>query len=586
MSSCAVPLLHSVVLCTVMTKVFSVCSIYQQVLALLQTRLMTRLHALMISCMQGHLQRIHKLTNPPGSVLVMQNFQAHFPRVTDKNSSNIQGWLVSCLELGAWFGALFCGWLSDKISRKYAMMVGVIIFTLGTGFQVGAQNEGFLFAGRTIGGIGIGMFSMVIPLYQSEIAPPELRGSLVSLQQQSITIGTCISFWLDYGFHFIGGPDCRPNGVNVSDADWDPDVYGGQHCEGEKTVSWRVPLAIQIIPAWILFFGMFFLPFSPRWLVMKDRDEEAKASLSKLRRLPEDDPLLVAEFLEIKSTVMFDREVRSESVTNNGWLAPWKELFSPNIFRRVMIGVWIMIFQQFTGINAILYYSPQIFATFGFSSVTIDLLATGVTGCLQVLCTLPAVLFLDKFGRRSFMIVGALGMFICHIVVAGVEGSFENNWPAHRAGGWVAIVFIWLFAVNFAYSWGPVAWVLTQELFPSSFRSRGVSIVASVNWMFNFIIGLTTKDMLNSMKYGTYIFFGAFCLMGAGFMYWFVPETKDKTLEELDVYFGGTSDSLAAADRERMQRIMHELGMDNYDDSNDLKEKADLTAEIENVDHQ
>jgi MFS family permease len=385
-----------------------------------------------------------------GSILVMQNFQAHFPHLTDANSANIQGWLVSCLELGAWAGALFCGWLSDKISRKYAMMVAVVIFSLGTGFQVGAQNEGYLFAGRTIGGIGIGMFSMVIPLYQAEISPPELRGTLVSIQQQSITIGTCISFWLDYGFHFIGGSDCKPDGRNISDSDWasELDHIQGQTCEGEKTVSWRVPLALQLIPAWILFFGMFFLPFSPRWLVMKNRDDEAKAALAKLRRLSQDDPLLVAEYLEIKGSVMFDEEVKAES-HESGILGAWKELFSPNIFKRVAIGCWIMIFQQFTGINAVLYYAPQIFSSFGFSSVTIELLATGVTGCLQVLFTLPAVLFLDKLGRRTFLIVGALAMFVCHIVVAGIDGKYEDSWALgqglNKGAGWASIVFIWLF---------------------------------------------------------------------------------------------------------------------------------------------
>jgi MFS family permease len=177
-----------------------------------------------------------------GSILVMQNFEAHFPSLT---GSTIQGWLVSALELGAWFSALFNGYLADKISRKYSMLVAVIIFTLGTGLQAGAQNPAMLFAGRVVGGIGIGMFSMVIPLYQAEIAPPELRGSLVSLQQLSITIGTCISFWLDYGMHFVGGSDCRPAGLPnngmLSDGTFDWTDAHGRTCFGEKTISWRLP---------------------------------------------------------------------------------------------------------------------------------------------------------------------------------------------------------------------------------------------------------------------------------------------------------------------------------------------------------
>jgi MFS family permease len=241
-----------------------------------------------------------------------------------------------------------------------------------------------------------------------------------------------------------------------------------------------------------------------------------------------------------------------------------------------------MIFQQFTGINAVLYYAPQIFQTFGFTSVTTDLLATGVTGILQILFTLPAVFFLDKFGRKQFLIVGAIGMTICHVIVAAVDGSFENSWPTHTSAGWASIAFIWLFAVNFAYSWGPVAWVLTNELFPNSMRSRGVSIVASFNWFFNFIIGLTTRDMLGSMKFGTYLFFASFCGMGAVFVWLVVPETKNKTLEELDIYFGGDNATLAAADRARMQRIEESLGISNATSTDDfMLEKENKTELVE-----
>lgn len=186
-----------------------------------------------------------------GPILVMENFQDHFPSLT---GSTIQGWLVSALELGAWAGALFNGYLADKISRKYSMMVAVFVFTLGTCLQSGAQNPAMLFAGRVIGGIGIGMFSMVIPLYQAEIAPPELRGSLVSLQQLSITIGTTIAFWLDYGLHFVGGTNCKPQGVSnpfEADGTFNAALAHGHTCLGEKTISWRLPLALQLIPAWI-----------------------------------------------------------------------------------------------------------------------------------------------------------------------------------------------------------------------------------------------------------------------------------------------------------------------------------------------
>jgi len=221
-----------------------------------------------------------------------------------------------------------------------------------------------------------------------------------------------------------------------------------------------------------------------------------------------------------------------------------------------------------------LYYAPQIFSSFGFSSVTTTLLATGVTGVLQVIFTLPAVLFLDNFGRKTFLIVGAVGMCVCHVVVASVDGVYEDKWNLGqglaKTPGWVSIAFIWLFAVNFAYSWGPVAWVLTQELFPNSMRSRGVSIVASTNWMFNFIIGLTTRDMIKSMRFGTYIFFAFFSGAGGLFVWLLCPETKNKTLEELDVYFGASMDSMAEKDRLRMERINERLGISGVETVGDL----------------
>jgi hypothetical protein len=208
-----------------------------------------------------------------------------------------------------------------------------------------------------------------------------------------------------------------------------------------------------------------------------------------------------------------------------------------------------------------------------FTSVTTDLLATGATGIFQIVFTLPAVLFLDNFRCKTFLITGAIGMCICHVIVAAIGGSFETSWDTHRSAGWASIAFIWLFAVNFAYSWGPVAWVLNQGIFLNIMRSRGVSIVASTNWMFNFIIGLMTRDMLDSMKYGTYIFFAAFCAGGAIFVWLVVPETKNKTLEELDVYFGGDKDGIAERDRERMNRIEESLGLAEVRAPEDLREK-------------
>lgn len=265
------------------------------------------------------------------------------------------------------------------------------------------------------------------------------------------------------------------------------------------------------------------------------------------------------------------------------------------MFKRVIVATVIMFFQQWTGINAILYCesfapsryrqhetdpsldAPQIFRQLGLSGNTITLLATGVVGVVMFLATIPAILYVDKLGRKPVLIVGAIGMAISHLVVAGIAGSFEDSWPEHRGAGWAAVVMVWLFVIHFgyviftgmtsndsvliknSYSWGPCAWIVIAEIWPLSNRAYGIALGASSNWMNNFIIGQVTPDMLESMRYGTYIFFGILTLGGAFFVWKFVPETKNLSLEEMDILFG--SAGIAARDKEIMDEVNREVGL-------------------------
>jgi len=219
-----------------------------------------------------------------------------------------------------------------------------------------------------------------------------------------------------------------------------------------------------------------------------------------------------------------------------------------------------MFFQQWTGINAVLYYAPAIFEQLGFTDNTISLLATGVVGIVMFIATIPAVMYVDKLGRKPVLIAGALGMAVSHFIVAGISGSFENSWPSHQSAGWAAVVMVWLFVIHFGYSWGPCAWIVVAEVWPLSNRSYGTALGASSNWMNNFIVGQVTPDMLKHMRYGTYIFFGSMITIGAAFVYFVVPETKNLTLEEMDILFGSVG--VASADAERMKEINREVGLD------------------------
>lgn len=496
-------------------------------------------------------------------------------------NSSKQGWLVSILELGAWLGTMYSGFLAEILSRKYAILVNVAIFILGVIIQTTSISAGHnaILAGRFITGMGVGSLSMIVPMYNAEIAPPEVRGALVGLQQLSITLGIMISFWIDYGTNFIGGTG-----------------------RSQKESAWLLPLCLQLVPAVLLGAGMMFMPFSPRWLVHHDREAEASRVLASLRDLPEDHELIELEFAEIKAQSLFEKKSLRENfphLQDMSALSTFKLQFvaigslftTRGMFKRVIIATLTMFFQQWTGINAILYYAPTIFKGLGLSSNSISLLATGVVGIVMFIATIPAVMYVDSWGRKPVLITGAVGMAACHFIIAGIVASFSDDWPNHQGAGWAACVMVWLFVIHFGYSWGPCAWIVVAEIWPLSNRPYGIALGASSNWMNNFIVGQVTPDMLTHLKYGTYIFFGLFTAMGAAFILFFFPETKGLTLEEMDTLFG--SIGTAEREKERWREVHAEVGLTEllrkagvYSGSDDHVAGTDLEKPVLDTKHE
>lgn len=487
-------------------------------------------------------------------VLTMTSFKEHMgDYIEDQETltwnSSKQGWLVSILELGAWFGTMYSGFLAEILSRKYAILVNVCIFVLGVIIQCTAVSAGHaaILGGRFITGMGVGSLSMIVPMYNAEIAPPEVRGALVGLQQLSITLGIMISFWIDYGTNFIGGTG-----------------------RSQKEAAWLLPLALQLAPAVLLGVGMIFMPFSPRWLVHHNREDDARRVLASLRGLPQDHELIELEYAEIRAQSLFEKKSLAEnfphlqdmsvmSTLKLQFVAIGSLFTSKGMFRRVAVATLTMFFQQWTGINAILYYAPTIFGGLGLSSNSISLLATGVVGIVMFIATIPAVMYVDKLGRRPVLIAGAIGMAACHFIIAGISASFEDSWPSHQGAGWAAVVMVWLFVIHFGYSWGPCAWIVVAEIWPLSNRPYGIALGASSNWMNNFIVGQVTPDMLSHLHYGTYIFFGILTTMGAAFIFFGLPETKGVSLEEMDVLFGSVG--TAEREKERWREVHAEVGL-------------------------
>ncbi|KAJ7903488.1 general substrate transporter [Mycena olivaceomarginata] len=477
------------------------------------------------------------------------------------SDSGKQGWLVSILELGACYFA-------DKLSRKYTIVLAVVVFCVGVIVQTTAKASPSIYGGRFVTGLGVGSLSMAVPLYNSEISPPEVRGSLVALQQLAITFGIMVSFWIDYGTNYIGG-----NGPT------------------QKEAAWRLPLALQIVPALILGVGILFMPFSPRWLVNQGRNDEALSVLSYARGLPEDSDLVQIEFLEIKAQYLFEKETsemrfpqyQDGTFSSNfklGFFA-YASLLQERSTQSQLNGnttyhLFNRLALQSCGINAVLYYAPFIFKSLGLTGNAISLLATGVVGIAMFLATIPAVIYIDQLGRRPVLISGAFLMAGCHFIVAILTGLFHNSWSTHVAAGWVACVMVWIFAIGFGYSWGPCAWIIIAEIWPLSVRGKGVSIAASSNWMNNFIVGQVTPTMLKKLGFGTFVFFGAFSLLGGLFVMFFVPETKGVSLEEMEEVFGSTT-GIARQDQDRLDAIHRRLGLftdSPQDTKNDVEAKG------------
>ncbi|KAK4626224.1 MFS glucose transporter mfs1 [Fulvia fulva] len=501
-----------------------------------------------------------------GQSFVMTRFIDNFPDIA--GSSSAQGWLTSVLQLGGILGSLSAGILGEVFSRKYTMFSACIWVILGSYLYCGASyhNSSLLYAGRFFTGLGAGTFSGVGPLYNAELSTPELRGLLVSFYQFATILGIMLSFWVGYGSNYIGG---------IGD--------------GQSDLAWRLPSIIQGIPAVCLALGIWWMPFSPRWLVKKDRDDEAIKTLSWLRKLPKEDPLIQVEYLEIKSEAIFEQrafdrdfphlsEPQKRSVLRREAAQYVAIVRSWDNFKRVSTAWLVMFFQQWSGIDAIIYYASSVFQSFGLTGGTQALLATGVTGVVFFVSTIPAMLVIDKVGRKSMLLAGSVVMLIAMVITGIIVAKLQHDWPSHRAGGWTAVSFIWVYIGAFGATWGPASWTLVSEIFPLSIRSKGASIGASSNWLNNFAIAFFVPPMFEAWEWGTYIFFAVFLTAGIVWVWFFLPETKGATLEDMDRVFGSHT---GEADQRLLSECRRELGLEPALEAEAIEEVRRLSVAVE-----
>ncbi|OJJ29685.1 hypothetical protein ASPWEDRAFT_294655 [Aspergillus wentii DTO 134E9] len=422
--------------------------------------------------------------------LVMDQFLNRFPEVSPDASGAgfYKGLMTAMLELGALIGAINQGWVADWISRRYSILVAGTIFTIGAILQTAAVDYAMLTVARLIGGVGIGMMSMVAPVYISEISPPECRGTLLVMEEFSIVLGIVIAFWTTFGTRYIAG-------------EW----------------AWRLPFLLQMVPSTILMIGVFMLPFL---------DIQAEVRFHKATNMQRHPHLQGGS---MKETFLLE-------------MASWADCFKKGCWKRTHIGIVLSFFQQFIGINALIYYSPTLFETMGLD-YEMQLVMSGVVNVAQLVGVTTSVWTMDSLGRRALLLAGALVMGVSHMIIAVLVGLFSHDWPSFRAEGWASVALLLVYMVAFGASWGPVAWALPSEIFPSSLRAKGVALSTCSIWLNNFIIGLITPPLVQNTGYGAYTFFAVFCILSFVWVFFFVPETKGRTLENMDEVFKDNSSS-------------------------------------------
>ncbi|GAU89752.1 hypothetical protein RvY_02263 [Ramazzottius varieornatus] len=418
---------------------------------------------------------------------------------------DLAGWITFTFLMGAVFGSASAGFLCDFIGRRPSIFLGSILFTAGGAMQTVAPDIGVLYGGRVISGAGVGLMSAAVPLYISETAPTENRGRLISVYQLMVTFGILVA-------------SCVNAAILTT-------------LTGE--LEWRLAMGIQIIPALILWLLIIVLPFSPRWLVMKGRDKGALRVLARLRNGSEQSAAVQSEFKAIK------REDADERAAGS---ASWMELFQDGVRMRIFLGVVLQAFQQWTGINVVLYYAAKLFTDMGFAEFDASVTLVIINAAINFLATFPGMWLVERIGRKKLMVLGGIAMGLSHCCVCMMLGlarllNNKNLW-------WGAVVFLYIFTIAFAASWGPVVWVYQSEIFSMSTRAKGTSLSTVSNWAWNAIIAKITPTFFAHADYFTYLIFGGFGFLMSAFALFFVPETRGRSLEDMDQIFGRVPDRI------------------------------------------
>ncbi|CAN9275439.1 unnamed protein product [Alternaria alternata] len=425
-------------------------------------------------------------TGTISGIIAMDYWKKEFSTEPDLSITAAQDSLiVSILSAGTFFGALTAAPFGDLLGRRLGLMVSAgAVFNLGVILQTAATAQPLFIAGRFFAGYGVGLISALIPMYQSETAPKWIRGTIVGAYQLAITIGLLLAAI-----------------VNNSTKD------------RQDSGSYRIPIAVQFLWSIILVGGLFFLPETPRYLIKMDKYEQAASSLGKLRRLPVDHPAIVEELGEVQANHLYEMSLGKST---------YADCFKGTLGKRLATGCLLQALQQLTGVNFIFYYGTQYFQNAGFRD---PFIIQVITNCVNVASTFPGLYMVERLGRRNLLLLGAIGMCVCQYIVA-ITGTVAgtSDLAAQRA----AIAFVCIYIFFFASSWGPVAWVVTGELYPLKVAQLGDRLLNPY---------MVDEDHAN-LQSKVFFVWGSFCFVCIAFVWFMIYETKGLTLEQVDELYG------------------------------------------------
>lgn len=415
-----------------------------------------------------------------------------------------QGWYVGCALIGSIVGVAFAGILGDRYGRKKTMLLSAVLFSVSAiGCTISADfNQLVIY--RIIGGVGIGVVSIISPLYISEIAVAEYRGRLVSLYQLAVTVGFLGAYLCNYRLMDWGSSQV------ITEPDWFDKIF--------VTEMWRGMLGMEAIPAVAFLIVIALVPESPRWLVLKRKETKA---LKIFKHVYGSADCASVQLQETKSAV------------SSGTKSEWKVLMKPGILKAVIIGASIAILGQFMGVNAVLYYGPAIFEDAGISSAD-SLLCQVLVGTVNMLTTVLALLIIDRIGRKKLVYYGVSGMILALVLI----GTYFIYGETLHISGYFLLAFFLFYVFCCAVSICAVIWVLLSEMYPTKVRGLAMSIAGFSLWIGTYLIGQLTPWMLqNITPSGTFFLFAFMCVPYILIIWKLVPETTGKSLEEIETYW-------------------------------------------------